>query len=177
MFLGKSGGPLGNAYILPLDPRTDDNGKPCIPLYYHFPFGQGNSINPDSALVKPFSKLMDGGYPIEEVVFVFYRENNSYFVLGSFAFTHRIIFFPGLKFSRIIHTPDGRDLTNREVHNIKHFTLDPDFSRWHVKAVEDRIKYPSLRTKKIDNNVLLWFVLGMPDVSKLEPIFRRLPLS
>ena len=120
---------------------------------------------------------MDGGYPIEEVAFVFYRENNSYFVLGSFAFAHRIIFFPGLKFSRIIHTPDGRDLTNREVHNIKHFTLDPDFSRWHVKAVEDRIKYPSLRTKKIDNNVLLWFVLGMPDVSKLEPIFRRLPLS
>ena len=79
---------------------------------------------------------MDGGYPIEEVAFVFYRENNSYFVLGSFAFAHRIIFFPGLKFSRIIHTPDGRDLTNREVHNIKHFTLDPDFSRWHVKSLK-----------------------------------------
>ena len=95
MFLGKRGGPLGNAYILPLDPRTDDNGKPCIPLYYHFPFGQGNSINPDSTLVKPFYKLMDGGYPIEEVVFVFYRENNSYFVLGSFAFPTGLFSFQG----------------------------------------------------------------------------------
>lgn len=170
MFLGKSGAPLGNAYIVPLDPRTDNDGKPYIPLYYYFPFGNSNSINPDSALVKPFTKLMEGGYPIGEVAFVFYREDNSYFVLGSFAFAHRIVFFPGLKFSRIIHTPDGRDLTNREIHNIKHFSLERDFSHWHIKAVQNKIKYPIQRTKKLNESIFLWFVMGIPDVSKLEPM-------
>jgi hypothetical protein len=32
-----------------------------IPIYYHFPFGTGNAINEDSALVRPFNVLIQRG--------------------------------------------------------------------------------------------------------------------
>ena len=63
MSTGRSGGPIGHAHISVSDPVKDDNGKFYIPIYYHFPVGRGNSINPDSALVKPFEKLMVEGKP------------------------------------------------------------------------------------------------------------------
>jgi hypothetical protein len=169
MLLGRSGGPLGNAQIILMDPQIDANGQPYIPLYYDFPFGTGNSINEYSALVKPFRKLLEEGKPIGKTAFLFYREDNSYFVLGSFAFTNRTIFFPGLNFSRIIHTPDGRDLTpNHTANNITHFTLESNFIDWHIKPVQKEIRYPSQKTRRVNDDVFLWFVMGIPDVTKLE---------
>jgi hypothetical protein len=108
--------------------------------------------------------------PIGKIAFVFYRENNSYFVLGSFAFTDRIIFFPGLNFSRLIYTPDGSDVINN-AHNLEHFTLERDFSRWHIKT-DSEIWYPAERTKRVNSNTFLWFVMGIPNASKLEPMPR-----
>jgi hypothetical protein len=78
--------------------------------------------NQYSALVKPFRKLIDDGKPIGKIAFLFYRQNNSYFILGSFAFTDRVIFFPGITFSRLIHTPDGIDLPKSKMHYPEHFT-------------------------------------------------------
>lgn len=171
MLLGRSGGPLGNAQIIPMDPQTDSDGQHYIPLYYHFPFGSSDSINDYSALVKPFRKLLEEGKPIGKTAFLFYLENNSYFVLGSFAFTNRTIFFPGLTFSRIVHTPDGRDLSlDEKANNIAHFTLESNFIDWHIKPVQKEIRYPTQRTRKVNDDVFLWFVMGIPDVTKLEPM-------
>jgi hypothetical protein len=80
MLLGRSGGPLAYSRIIPKALQIDANGQPYIPLYYHFPFGKGNSINEYSALVKPFRKLLEEGKPIGKTAFLFYRENDSYFL-------------------------------------------------------------------------------------------------
>jgi hypothetical protein len=127
MFLGRSGGPFGNATITVLKPQIDSNGEPYFPILYEFPIGTGHSIDENSALVKPFRNILKEGRPDEEIMFVFHEENESdYFVLGSFVKTrgNRILFFPGLRFSRIIHTPTGKDLKNEDLHNIDHFSLD-----------------------------------------------------
>lgn len=169
MILGRSGGAIGDAYIKLLDPKIDTKGNPYIPLYYHFPVGIGNSINEYSALVKPFRKLIEEGKPIGKTAFVFYREDNAYFVLGAFAFTNRTIFFPGLTFSRVIHAPDNRDLTG-ELHNIEHFTLEHNLTDWHIKLIQSEARYPTQKTRKVNDNVFLWFVMGIPEVNKLEPM-------
>jgi hypothetical protein len=88
-------------------------------------------------------------------------------VLGLFAFTDRTIFFPGLTFSRVIHTPDGRDLTNGEADNIEHTTLVKNFVDCHVCLSNVHKKYPKLKTKKINDHVFLWFVMAILDRHKL----------
>ena len=102
MFLGRSGGVIGGASVRVLDIEWTPEGNPIIPLEYRFPFGMGVSISQSSALVKPFRKLLDNGKPIGKVTFVFFRENGTDFVLGSFAFTDRIIFFPEQIFQRYL---------------------------------------------------------------------------
>jgi hypothetical protein len=59
MSIGTSGGPLGYAYVRPLDVVSNINGRLAIPIKYHFPVRHGNSIKTRSALVKPFEKLME----------------------------------------------------------------------------------------------------------------------
>jgi hypothetical protein len=168
MMLGRSGGDIGNAYIDVLDVQIDANLNYYIPIYYHLPGGRGDSISECSALVRPFRKLMEEGKPIGKTAFLFYRENNVYHVLGSFAFTDRTIFFPGLTFSRVAHTPDDRDLTSDEVDDIEHFTLEKNFVDWHVRLSDRNKKYHKLKTKKINDNVMLWFVMAISDRHKLE---------
>jgi hypothetical protein len=115
MFLGRSGGQLRSAKISIREPRKDSTGQLYIPIYYDFPIGGWPSLDENSALVKPFRNILKGGKPPDGISFVFHQENeNDYFVLGSFVKTigNKILFFPGLKFSRILHTPAGRELTN-----------------------------------------------------------------
>src|SRR6266516_243248 len=121
MLLGRSGGPIGFASISVSDSQIDSNGESYIPLVYDFPRGTVNSINENSALVKPFRRILakEDGKPCGKVVFAFYQEGDyEYFVLGSFVKTlgGQILFFPGMTFSRIIHTIDGRDLEHDELH-------------------------------------------------------------
>jgi hypothetical protein len=174
MIFGRSGGDLGYTHIDAMDPQVDANGEFYIPIHYYFPTGNGNSISADSALVKPFRKLMEEGKHIGKTTFVFYNESNTFFVLGSFVHTRisgRTIFFPGLILSRVIHTPAGRDLTNAELHNIEHFTLEKNLTDWHVTLSQKRsqgITYPTLKTNKVTDDAVLWFVMAISDVNKLE---------
>jgi hypothetical protein len=170
MLLGRSGDPIGNAYIIPLESEIDAKRQNYIPIYYYFPTGTGDSINECSALVKPFRRLIEEGKPIGKTAFVFYREGNLYYVLGSFAFTERIIFFPGLSFSRVVHTPDGRGLANDEIDNVEHMTLEKNLIDWHVRLVCRNKKYTSQKTRRIKDNVFLWFVMAIPNCLKLEPM-------
>jgi hypothetical protein len=73
--------------------------------------------------------------------FVFYREGNLCYVLGSFAFTERIICFPWLTFSRVAHTPDGSDLANDEIENVEHMTLEKNLIDWHVRLQKQKIYF------------------------------------
>ena len=169
MSIGTSGGPLGYAYVRPLDVVSNINGRLAIPIKYHFPVGHGNSIKTQSALVKPFEKLMEEGKPHGQVAFVFYRENNSYFVLGSFALAHRIVFFPGLRFSRIVASSFS-NLTRVKELDIQHITLEPDLRHWHPKLMKSEEKCVTQRTMKVDENTVLWLAMGVADVNKLEPL-------
>jgi hypothetical protein len=174
MFLGKSGGPLGSAKISIREPQKDSTGELYIPIHYDFTNGRGPSLDENSALVKPFRNILKDGRPPDEISFVFHQESeNDYFVLGSFVKTigNRILFFPGLRFSKIVHTPTGIDLTNQESHNIDHFTLDENMNRWHVTLVQKSdldTRYPSLKTKKVNNNSFFWFLMAVRDPTMLE---------
>jgi hypothetical protein len=94
--------------------------------------------------------------------------------LGSFVNTlgNRILFFPSSTLSRIIHTPDGRDLTNQELHNIEHFTIQTgNLTSWHITTLQKRtlgVRYPTLKTKKVNEHAFLWFLMAVRDATKLE---------
>ena len=75
--------------------------------------------------------------------------------------------FPVLTFSRVIHAPDNRDLTGK-LHNIEHFTLVRNLTNWHIKLIQREAKYDTQNTRKVNDNVFLWFVMGISDISKLE---------
>jgi hypothetical protein len=161
---------LPYASIFPLDAKSNGDGTGFVPLYYLFPFGTGDSITESSALVKPFKRLFELGKWIGKIAFVFYREDDSYFTLGSFAFTDKIIFFPGTTISRVIHTLDGKQMTNGVTHNIEHLTLQENFTNWHFKLQQKKTKYSNQKTRKLDNDVILWFVMGIQRPSMLEPM-------
>jgi hypothetical protein len=169
VFLGRSGGDIGEAYLEVLDIEWTPEGEQFIPLKYHFPFGNRTSIDESSALVKPFKKLMDDGRPTGKIAFVFYRENGVDFVLGSFAFTERIIFFPGISFSRIVLDSNGGEYMDNEI-DLDHLTLERDFIKWHFKPTQKNKRFETQRTKRVKNDTFLWFVMGIPSVSKLEPM-------
>lgn len=96
--------------------------------------------------------------------------------MGSFVNTpgDQILFFPGLMFSRIIHTPKGRDLLDKELHNLDHFSLvKENLTDWHITLLQKRtqgIRYPTQKTKRVNDNVFLWFLLAIRDAGKLEPM-------
>jgi hypothetical protein len=175
MLVGRSGGPIGNAYIIPLDPQIDSDGHHYIPIYYHFPLGTGDSIYEESALVRPFKKLMLEGKPAGKTAFLFYRQDSSPFVLGSFTFTgRRTIFFPPSTLTRIKFTSEGRELTT-EVHTIEHFTLEENFTDWHITLSQretQNIRYPTIRTTKMNHDVYLWFIIAIPYPTRLESMPR-----
>lgn len=90
-------------------------------------------------------------------------------MLGSFAFTNRVIFFAGLTFSKIIQGPNGMDYVGTEI-NLDHITLERDFKRWHFKPSEKNMRLDTQRTRRFDNDLFLWFVMGIINVTKLEPM-------
>jgi len=139
--VGRSGGPLGTASIRVSKPQKDTNGQNFSRITYDFPMGIIDSVNQNSALVRPFRRAIADGKSVGKTTFVFHHNSNGYFVLGSFAHTDKIsrtIFFPGLNFSRIKHTPDGKDLAASEIHNMDHLTLEKNLTDWHVTLDEKR---------------------------------------
>ncbi len=171
MLLGENGGPIGFANISVFEMLYDEKGELYVPIYYDFPLGDGDSIDKNSALVKPFNNILKEGKPNGKIAFVFYMQDEKYYVLGSFVNTgRRILFFPSSRTIRVTHTPYGEDL-NSKCHNIDHITLENNLTEWHVTLIEkaiSEIRYGSLRTKSLQDNICLWCVIGVKDVSKLE---------
>ena len=85
----------GKCSLVALKPLIDDDGKPYLPLMYDFPFGQDFGVSQDSALVRPFHKALRDGKPVGTINYIFYKEIDKYYILGSFAHSPggKIIFF------------------------------------------------------------------------------------
>jgi hypothetical protein len=63
-------GIIGNASLVSLNPLLDENGHPYLPLMYVFPFGTELEVDQNSALVRPFKKVLTDGKPIGDINYI-----------------------------------------------------------------------------------------------------------
>ncbi len=167
-----SGKALGEASVIPLNPEIDRNGDRILPLLYTFPIGNGGSISENSALVRPFKKILKDGKPIGKIHYIFYKEGQKYYVLGSLAYSNgRLIFFPGHIDLRMTWAKDKPILGEGLSHHFDHLTLESNLRRYHLTLLEKEtqgIKYEKMNTKFVGKDMILWFVMGVQSADKLE---------
>lgn len=164
---------MGEAEIVPLEPMVDATGQPYLPLLYTFPMGNGGSANENSALVKPFRKIIRDGKPIGRINYVFYQENQDYRILGSFAYGgKRMTFFPAMIDTRMTRTPSGQEVLKEGIlQHMDHITLDESLRTWHMTLLEKQTRgdrYQRMNSLRVKEDMFLWFVMGVQDASKLE---------
>lgn len=167
-----SGGVMGVAgfEILPI---RKENELSVLPIKYHFPVGHTQKISNSSSLVKPFKKLLEDGKPIGKISFLFYEDARKYYTIGSIVnTTKRLIFFPGLTSTKVIESPpDKHKIQNIALH-IDHLTLEENWKDWHFtfteKENEKKFTVQQRKTKLIKDDLHLWFVMLVQDLSKLE---------
>jgi hypothetical protein len=166
---------LGTATLTPLPPRLDNNGQPYLPLVYRFPIGEGDSVSENSALVRPFKRVLEKGKPMGTIGYIFYQEAKAYFVLGALAYSEngRILFFPGGIDRRVTLSPDGKEILGKGIlHNIDHLSLESNYRNYHVTLLEkgdDNARYSRLNTQRIKDDMFFWFAISFKDTSTLEP--------
>lgn len=145
---------------------------PALKIVYQLPVGSGTSTNVDSALIRPFRKILNDGKPVGNINYVFLKDNDHYFVIGSFSYTEKhIIFFPGIVDRRLINFGETEYLGNNTVLHIDHFTLENNLKDWHVSIEEKHelgIKFPQQKTRVHDEHNFLWFILKIQSSDKLE---------
>lgn len=117
-----------------------------------FPFGNGTSDNIDSALMRPFRKILFEGKSPGTITHTLHYDEHDYFILGSFVATTKcIIFFPG-EMDRKVMTFAEQEYYNKGISlNVDHYTLDRTFETWHITLDEKRTKnthFPTQLTKK-----------------------------
>jgi hypothetical protein len=50
---------LGDASLFPLPPQKNEDGDPYLPLVFHFPLGKKMSIDENSALGRPYRRILE----------------------------------------------------------------------------------------------------------------------
>jgi hypothetical protein len=169
---GWTGEVLGGAAVIPLQPEIDKNGDCVLPLLYTFPMGNGGSISESSALVRPFEKILKNGKPVGKIYYIFYKEKQEYYVLGSLAYSNdRLIFFPGHTDLRMIRAKDKPILSEGLLHHFDHLTLESNLRTYHLTLLEKEnqgTRYEKMNTKFVDKDLILWFVMGVQSADKLE---------
>lgn len=163
-----------HSWLMTDKPILDGNGDYFIPLYYKFPFGSEININDNSALIRPFRKLLNQGKPIGNLTFIFYRESNEYHILGSFVKSEkRLLFFPGFKNPRVTRNIDGELLfQNGILQTVDHFSLEDNYRIYHLTLLEKQVensRYRRFNTLKVADDLYLWLVIGLKDRLVLEP--------
>ncbi len=160
--------------MIPLKPEIDKNGDRILPLLYTFPIGNGGSISESSALVRPFKKILRDGKPIGKIYYIFYKDNQEYYVLSSLAYSSgRLIFFPGHIDLRMTWAKDRPILSEGLLHHFDHLTLESDMRTYHLTLLEKEtqgIKYEKMNTKFLGKAMILWFVMGVQSADKLEEL-------
>lgn len=167
-----SGGVAGEANFELLSPRNE-NGISYLPIEYNFSVGTGESLNDDSALVRSIKGLLVDGKPVKKISFIFYKEKNNHYVVGTIILSKKyLIFYPALLPNKVTESiPDEKIIKDIPL-NIDHLTLEENWSKWHFtfKQIKERGKYKltTRKTKKINNTLTLWFVMTVQSLDKLE---------
>lgn len=165
------GGILGTAYMEFGECHFDEKNS-FLPIHYVFPQGNQESIDQNSALVRPFKKLLRDGKPVGKVSYVFFMENNECFTLGAFANTSkRLLFFPGIIPKKLIDAPADQAFVDNKTAFVDHISLEENWRNWHISFLEKEntgYKISSKNTKKIHEDTFLWFVMAIKSTNKLE---------
>lgn len=142
-----------------------------------------------SALVRPLRQLFQEGKPIGRINYVFYEEDNLYYVLGSLCYSPaaRILYFPGIEDRSIQRWYEGDSGTLEEGNIggiIDHFTLEPNLQDGHItpeglnyeeaKKVKGELKY---RSRSIDANTVWWLGLSLKNARSLEKLRRTIKIA
>lgn len=163
-----AGGPVGFANLI----CDIEKNPPSLKLKYTLPIGKGISTDTNSALIRPFKKILRDGKNPGKLTYVFLRDGSDYFVLGSFSYTGKhLIFFPGLIDRRLVNFGPTNYLKEGVTLHIDHFTLEQNFEKWHLTVDEkenNAIRFPNQKTRKLDEHNRLWFVFKIKSPNKLE---------
>ncbi|MEX0763993.1 MAG: hypothetical protein WD033_02340 [Nitrosopumilaceae archaeon] len=169
--LGKwTGGPVGLAQFSTF--KIDTTPGNALVIEYDFPWGRGDSSNKDSALVRPFRKILRDGKDPGKINYLFHTDNDKYYVLGSFAYTNNhIIFFPAFVDRTIVNFYETQFIEQGIQLHVDHFTLENNLRTWHVtfdEKQEQKTRVRKLNTKNIDEYNFLWFILRIKSLSAIE---------
>ena len=168
------GGTTGYATMEQLPATYDKSGKPIAWFLCTYPLGKGISSNNDSALARPYHKILTKGAPMGTVAPIFYKEDENYFVLGTFVQSDKkkILFFPGLIHRRVTISPKGEVLLrNGILHHVDHYTLEPDLRTFHITLEEKetkKIRYEKRNTKRVKDDMIFWFAISIQRANRLE---------
>lgn len=173
------GGILGVAqystYIYETEPL------PKLEIKYKFPIGLGIITDKNSALIRPFNKILNDGKLPGKVVYLFHKDNDEYYILGSFACTEKhLIFFPGVVDRKLVNFYEKELLKNGITTHLNHFTLDNNLRTWHVSTDEKQshgITFKTLQIRETDSITFLWFVLRVRNSTDLELASEEIEIS
>jgi hypothetical protein len=153
---------------------------PALKIKYHFPIGEGISTNENSALIRPFRKILQDGKNPGKISYLFLKDHENHFILGGFSFTDNfLIFFPGTNDRRLVNFGEDQYLNQGKTFHIDHITLEKNLEKFHFKVEEtsEQIKFPNWKTKTIDKNTILWFTLKIQSPDKLEKCPKELRIT
>jgi hypothetical protein len=162
-----------DCYIMTDRPAVDEHGEYYIPLYYRFPFANGVNIENDSALIRPFKRILRDGKPIGNLTFIFYESDSVYYILGSFVKTKkRLLFFPGFNDLRVTRDISGESILKRGILNtIDHFSLEENNRLYHTTLLEketENVRYPNGNTLRIKDDLYFWLLIGVKNEQCFE---------
>lgn len=170
----------GIAGLSSISYEVKETPVPSLRIKYHFSIGQGISTNENSALVRPFRKVLQDGKDPGKISYLFLKDYENHYVLGGFSYTEKfIIFFPGTNDRRLVNFGEENYLNEGKILLIDHITLEKNLEKYHFKVDEnsEQIKFPNQKTKKIDENTLLWFTLKIQLPDKLEKCPQELRIT
>ena len=153
---------------------TKDKDGKKLDLIDRFLGGKGVNTDQNSVLVRPYRTAIEGGKLIGSIKHVLVREGDLCYVLGIFVTTMRhLLFFPG-DTGRMLTRPPGPQIKEGANHAeeliVDHLTLESDLKSWHVKMSTREIKYPTMRSGKVDNTFYLWFQMQIGSLGQPESL-------
>jgi hypothetical protein len=134
---------------------------------------------PSVSLLRPFRRIAQLGKPTGRINYVFFQENDSYYIAGSLAYSPEscVLFFPGLTI-RSIKWFKGKHQMPREEGSlgmIDHLTLEPCYKRGHVTTSTDRrIRH---KTQFIGADTVFWFAMSTRSPLLLEAFYSKVRFS
>jgi hypothetical protein len=96
-------------------------------------------------------------------------------LLGTLCYSPRgmLLYFPGYRGTFITgYDRKFEPINRREPFMVDHFSLEPNFARWHMTAT-DRSRVQRLNVMPLNGDLVFWFAMSVQRVSEFEPIHRQ----